>query len=246
MLRYLLLILCTSCGFSGFAQFSFMGEAGYMDNGCIRLTPDTPYARGIAYSTDKVNLSNNFEINFDIYLGNKEEGADGIVFVIHNDPREFDAYGTWGECMGYGRWNWDYVAGDYIYPSIAVEFDTYQNRRQNDPACDHVAYLEGGTTYHEVFWNGGTDSLNLEDDQLHNFSFKWNAETQEIKILLDNNLVFKGKRDLVKEIFNNNPEVIWGFTASTGRASNLQYFCLQRLAINNGEVPVHEQTRNTR
>jgi hypothetical protein len=215
----------------GFGQFKLMGDAAYMPNGCVQLTPDVPYSEGIAYNTTKLNLNSYFEIEFDIYLGNKEEGADGITFVIHNDPNEFEAFGTWGECMGYGRWRRDYVAGNYIAPSIAIEFDTYYNGTQNDPTSDHVAYLENGTNYHTTYWNNNNAEYNMEDNKLHDFRFRWQPDKKMISVLLDGEVVYQGKRDLINDIFKGKTSVIWGFTASTGRASNLQFFCLKKLAI---------------
>lgn len=213
------------------SPFKLMGDAAHMDGNCIQLTPDVPYSEGLAYSTQKLNLNNYFEIQFDIYLGNKEEGADGITFVIHNDPAQYEAFGTWGECMGYGRWMRDYVAGNYIAPSVAVEFDTYYNARQNDPNCDHAAYLENGTNFHTRFWNNNSDDYNLEDGKLHDFRFRWNPEKQQITVFLDGHIVHSGKKDLIQDIFKGATQVIWGFTASTGRASNLQYFCLKQIAV---------------
>jgi hypothetical protein len=215
-----------------FAQFKLNGYAQYMETGCVLLTPDERYAEGIAYSTERINLDKYFEIEFDIYLGDKDEfGADGITFVIHNDPREFEAFGTYGECIGYGRWDPEVPYGTFIAPSIAVEFDTYQNPRQGDPTGDHVAYLENGVSFHESYWNGGNESLNLEDDRLHSFRFSWNPEKKEIIILLDNNIVHKGKRDVINDIFQGKTSVIWGFTASTGNKHNTQYFCIKRIAV---------------
>lgn len=211
-------------------EFHLLGDAQRMDNGCILLTPDEQYREGIAYCKTKLNLENYFDIEFDIFLGDKEEGADGITFVIHNDPRGFEAFGTWGECMGYGRWSKNYVSGNFIAPSIAIEFDTYQNLRQNDPSHDHVAYLEDGTNYHEDFWHDNNLAFNLEDNYLHSFRLKWNPENQELKVYLDGQIVYQGKKDLLGEIFQGNGQVIWGFTASTGRKHNLQYFCLKRWA----------------
>ncbi|MBV6647050.1 MAG: hypothetical protein KI790_16450, partial [Cyclobacteriaceae bacterium] len=49
------------------------------------------------------------------------------------------------------------------------------------------------------------------------------------RVIWDGIIVVDTKRDLVEDIFGGNTEVIWGFTASTGRAHNLQYFCLKRL-----------------
>jgi hypothetical protein len=204
------------------AQFKLLGTADYMQSGCIQLTPDNQYQEGIAYSQDKLDLSEYFEIQFDVYLGNKdEEGADGIAFVIHNDPRGFRAYGSFGEGIGY----------KYIAPSVAIEFDTYQNPWYNDPYSDHVAYLENGASFHENYWNGEQENLNLEDDRLHDFRFSWNPENQQIVVTLDGNIVYKGNRNLINDIFEGSTDVIWGFTASTGRKYNLQYFCFRRLAL---------------
>ena len=214
------------------AQFKLNGYAQYMETGCILLTPDERYAEGIAYSTERINLGKYFEIEFDIFLGKKDEfGADGITFVIHNDPREFEAFGTYGECIGYGRWDPEMPYGTFIAPSIAVEFDTYQNPRQGDPAGDHVAYLENGVSFHESYWNGGDENLNLEDDKLHSFRFSWNPEKKEIIARLDNNIVYKGNRDVINDIFKGKTSVIWGFTASTGNKHNTQYFCIKRIAV---------------
>ncbi|MBC8112284.1 MAG: lectin, partial [Verrucomicrobia bacterium] len=160
----------------------------------------------------------------------KDEGADGITFVIQNDDRGFGAFGTWGECMGYGRWSKFYEGGNYISPSIAIEFDTYFNERQNDPLHDHIAYLENGTNYHTEYWHNKDENFNLEDDILHDFRFRWNANQKTITVFLDGNIVFKGERDLITDIFKGQTEVIWGFTASTGRKHNLQYFCLKQVA----------------
>ncbi len=214
-----------------FAQFELRGFASYMPSGCIMLTPDEQYAEGIAYSTTKLNLDGYFEISFDIYLGDKDSlGADGITFVIHNDSRSYDAFGTYGEGMGYGRFNTSFISGNYIAPSIAVEFDTYQNPSQNDPPSDHVAYLENGSSFHATYWNNDNPNYNLEDDQLHDFRFRWDPEPMEITVFLDGNIVYQGKRNLVKDIFNGSTQVIWGFTASTGMKYNLQYFCLRQIA----------------
>ncbi|TAF30397.1 MAG: lectin, partial [Cytophagales bacterium] len=146
--------------------------------------------------------------------------------------RQYEAYGTWGECMGYGRWNYDVLYGTYIAPSIAVEFDTYSNQRQNDPACDHVAYLENGTNFHTKYWNDKDDNFNMEDDYLHNFRFQWEPDIKQVTVYLDDKVVYRGIRDLVKDVFGGQTKLIWGFTASTGRKHNLQYFCLRTLTLN--------------
>jgi hypothetical protein len=231
-MKTLIFFLGTLVSVSGFGQaFKLMGDAQDMKNNCILLTPDVAYSEGIAYHTTKLNLAHNFEISFDIYFGKKDEGADGITFVIQDDDRGFEAYGTYGECMGYGRWGKFYEGGNYIAPSIAIEFDTYFNERQNDPQHDHVAYLENGTNYHTTYWHHNDPNFNLEDDLLHDFRFRWQPDKQLITVFLDGYIVFQDKKDLINEIFGGKTQVIWGFTASTGRKFNLQYFCFKQIAL---------------
>jgi len=150
--------------------------------------------------------------------------------VLHDDNRQFEAFGTFGECLGYGRWNPEIPYGTYIAPSVAIEFDTYQNPTQNDPISDHVAFLQNGSNYHQTFWNDGNMEFDLEDDKLHSFAFRWEPEVRQLTVILDNQVVYSGQHDLVREVFNGQQEVIWGWTASTGRKYNLQYFCLKRIA----------------
>ena len=227
---FCLFILVGIMALPAHSQFHMIGTAQPMDGSCIQLTPDRQFAEGIAYSTTKLDLTEPFEIQFDIYLGRRNDGgADGITFVIHNDARQFEAYGSWGEGMGYGRMN-PFGNGNNISPSIAVEFDTYQNLIQNDPVMDHIAYLENGYSFHKYYWHGGNDNFDLEDDRLHDFRFRWDPESNEITVFLDGLVVYQGVRDLINDIFSGQTEVIWGFTASTGRKHNLQYFCLRRIA----------------
>lgn len=209
LFAFLLLVLYSPQAVS---QFYLNGTARNMPDGCIMLTPDEPYCEGLAYYNTLLDLSRNFEIGFDIYFGSRDEyGADGIAFVIQNDPRGQEAYGTWGECLGYGTWDRTRPGGTYIAPSIAVEFDTYQNPRQNDPSCDHVAYLEQGSSRHLRYFNNEDENYNLEDDQLHDFRFMWNADEQKLTILLDGGVVYTGNKDLVNEIFEGENLVRWGF-----------------------------------
>jgi hypothetical protein len=213
-----------------FAQYHYLGNARPLDDQCILLTPDEPYSEGIAYNKNTINLKNDFFIDFDIYLGNKDEGADGITFVMHTDERRFQAFGTYGECMGYGRWNPEFGYGAFIAPSLAIEFDTYYNPTQNDPENDHMAYLENGTNYHFVDVKKPIEAGNLEDDMLHSFVLRWNSTDKILRVFLDDILHIEVQKDLLNDIFKGNTSVIWGFTASTGRKHNLQYFCLKRFA----------------
>lgn len=232
MVRHIFLfLLLISLQRTCYGQYYYLGTAGNMENGCVQLTPDEPYAEGLAYNLSRLDLSSFFEIQFDLYLGDKDIGADGITFVLHNDIRGFEAFGQWGECMGYGRFN-PARPGNSIDPSIAVEFDTYQNGFQNDPSSDHIAYLENGVSRHEKHWNADDPTYNIEDDNMHDFRFRWDPEARLVEVFWDGQRVVAIERNLIDDIFAGETRVIWGFTASTGRAHNLQYFCLKKMVMN--------------
>jgi Bacterial lectin len=216
---------------SGLAQpFSLLGTATDNGYGCVILTPDEPYAQGLAWSERPLDLRQPFTIAFDIFLGERDEGADGIAFVIQADVRGLEAYGTYGECISYGTWDRRYPGGTYIAPSVAVEFDTYSNPRQGDPPQDHAAYLEDGSSRHASYYSP-TPAYNLEDGRLHAFSVQWEPTTQQLTVRLDGIIMHEATRDLLGGIFGGQPEVYWGFTASTGNHHNLQYFCLRSLVM---------------
>ncbi|HEY4156140.1 MAG TPA: PKD domain-containing protein, partial [Puia sp.] len=66
---------------------------------------------------------------------------------------------------------------------------------------------------------------NIEDCQWHTFQITWDASTTTLSAAIDGIPRVQTKTDLVKDIFHNNPEVFWGFSAATGGESNVQKFC---------------------
>ncbi len=96
----------------------------------LRLTPGGFRQAGSAWSTTKLDVTESFESTFKVYLHHFRPGADGIAFVVQSQgPR---ALGGWGGGLGYRG----------IKPSLAVEFDTFQN--SYDPSRNHLAVVLGG------------------------------------------------------------------------------------------------------
>jgi hypothetical protein len=85
------------------------------------LTPNEQFQTGAAWLPEKQPVQQGFEVIFDwrIDKTNREGGADGFAFVIHNADVPFPdvAMGTGRHWLGYGR----------LPNSLAVEFDTHQN-----------------------------------------------------------------------------------------------------------------------
>lgn len=127
------------------------------DSSVAVLTRDSTWQAGVMWSKDKVKLNEPFHMISYVYLGNKGQkdgGADGITFTMHNDKKDItlsesdrkklagnagnygiDAYGALGNGLGiYGS---HFSAADgankYVYMKkgvtngIALEFDTFYN-----------------------------------------------------------------------------------------------------------------------
>ena len=100
------------------------------DSRCyLRMTPDERGAAAVsAFIPYKFKKSNpDFEfcmtIGYRIY-GDEFGGADGMVFVMHQDPRGDSALGQGGGYLGvYGE--------DGIKNALAIEWDTYGNDEQS-------------------------------------------------------------------------------------------------------------------
>ena len=83
----------------------------------LTLTPDAQNQAGSAIFNDKIDLTHDFNIAFSVYFG-PGQPADGLAFVLHNDPNGADALGNGGGGLG--------AMG--LQNGLAIEFDTYQQR----------------------------------------------------------------------------------------------------------------------
>ena len=84
-------------------------------------------------SNVRIDLRADFQLSFDLYLGNKDAGgADGMAFVLHNDPFGADGARQWRRRpwrRRHSQWS-------------AIQFDTYQNAVFGDIANDHTNFID--------------------------------------------------------------------------------------------------------
>lgn len=224
----------------GHAQFQLNGAAKSLGSGCYEITPDEPWQFGSIWSTNKVDLSESFVVEADLYFGDKNyDGADGLVFVLQQ--QSVDA-GSNGGGIGYMG----------ITPSVAVEFDTHQN--YSDPASDHIAVISNGVVNHNTpnTLAGPVSVLplittNIEDGQFHQVKIAWDASLQKLGVTIDCQFRLAYQGDIVKTIFQSNPMVFWGFTGATGAKSNLQKVCYEYVSFDDelidAEVCMGETTQ---
>jgi hypothetical protein len=89
----------------------------------MRVTPATANQVGAVWYSTPVAVHDGFDTTFTFQITQVvNAGADGLVFVVHNDPRGTAAMGSLGYAMGYGG------GGGYaIQDSLAIEIDTWFN-----------------------------------------------------------------------------------------------------------------------
>jgi hypothetical protein len=195
------------------------GSAVRENCNCYQLTPAEMFKAGSVWNKNLIDLNNSFNYIFNVYLGCKDnDGADGIVFVLQPLGTSI---GTAGQGLGFQN----------VSPSIGIPIDTWQNYDYGDPPFDHVGIYKNGSLL-----NGGpnvlaqpvqalADNPNIEDCKWHTFRIIWNATTKIISAEIDDVPRVQAQIDLVRDIFNNNGEVYWGFTSATGGQTNIQKFC---------------------
>lgn len=117
---------------------------------CVTLTPNSPGQRGCAWNPYvPLDFTQPFTYDFTINLGSNNAGADGIAFVIQNDPTGLCACGSQGGALG--------ASG--ITNSLIIEIDTYLNAEDRDDGIDManvgVACSGGTEPDHLDVWVNG-------------------------------------------------------------------------------------------
>ncbi len=228
-------------------EFVIRREAERLSRRCFSITPDEKSRSGAVWFKDKLDISKPFELNFVIYMGERDgNGADGIAFVLHNDPADTLGDGAFGEAGGgLGFSSHSSQGTDRITPSVAIELDTWKNGSGTppDPGYDHTAVVYNGdnetNTQDIVDGDGntvkytrikpssvfGTDD-NVENDACYAYSIKWDPATNELKLYVDGTRVFTHTGDIINTVFGGTTTLRYGFTGSTGGKKNEQTICL--------------------
>jgi hypothetical protein len=196
------------------ANFKVNGSAGHLGNNEYKLTNNTEQQSGSIWFGNHLDLDADFTLEFEIYLGDADGGADGMTFVLQQSPQ-----GTAATSIGGG------LGYRGITPSMGVEFDTWKNPDNNDPDADHISINMNGKVKHdESQITSPFEVGNIEDNKYHKVKFTWTASVQLFKVFWDGNPNAKIEKTIEMKglLFNNNSFVYWGWTGSTGNAKNLQ------------------------
>lgn len=218
---------------------------------CATLTTAINDQRGCAWDANsKLNFGTSFSYDFTVNLGSNDGGADGIAFVMQNDPSGRCKCGTTGGALGAGG----------ILNSVIVEIDTYLNTEDRDDFntsfigcagsedpdhidiwfngnvnpdldgnCNATAVGERPATATAVRLQSGGSNYNIENGSDHTLRIAWNSGTTTLTATVMN----AGATVTYGTISSTfNPLTVFGttmpyfgFTGSTGGLSNVQTFC---------------------
>jgi gliding motility-associated-like protein len=228
-----LLLMVPASGMAQTVNPYYMNGSATQDNcSCYTITQDQFNIHGSVWNVNKIDLTQPIDFKFSVFLGYRDvDGADGIAFVLQPISTQI---GTAGGGIGL----------EGVKPSMAVVLDTWQNAEYNDPVYDHISITANGDLNHNTPNNldgpvrilEGND--NAEDGQWHLLYVKWDPATKTLSASVDDKPRVTVTKDIVVDIFNGDPMVFWGFTASTGGARNLQRFCT---ALNPGMKSMETQ-----
>ena len=221
------------------AQFQLNGDASVINCKCYQLTPDMGNKAGSVWNINQIDLNQPFDNSFTVNLGcnntSQWAGADGMVFALQ--PLN-TSIGSSGGQMGLGG----------VSPSLGVYLDTYQNTAHGDIYNDHISINLDGDVIHTSSNNiaGPYDLGEIENCIAEPLRITWDPVATLLNVYYNNFLVLNYTGDIVNNVFNGNPMVYWGFTASTGGASNFHQFCIDvpDLIIDSSNVTVESEKCN--
>lgn len=224
---------------------------------CVTLTPNAASMRGCAWDVNsQFDFLSDFTYDMDINLGSNDAGADGMAFVIHNDPLGRCKCGTVGGALGAGG----------ILNSVIVEIDTYINFEDRDDFTaptigtagteepDHMDIWINGVVNPDLDGNGNAvaagervvpfavrlqnppgTNYNIENGANHKLRITWVAGTNTLTMTILNSAL-SITYGTISYSFNpitvfgtNTP--YFGFTGSTGGLTNQQTFCLPAVLL---------------
>jgi gliding motility-associated-like protein len=173
---------------------------------------------GSVWNINLIDLNLSFDKSFTVNLGcNSSQwgGADGMVFALQ--PLN-TSIGSSGGQMGLGG----------VSPSLGIYIDTYQNTAHGDMFNDHISINLNGDVIHSSSNNiaGPFDLGEVENCVPEPLRITWDPITTLMNVYYNNILVLSHTGDIINNVFNGNSMVYWGFTASTGGASNFHQFCI--------------------
>ncbi|UEG51124.1 gliding motility-associated C-terminal domain-containing protein [Ferruginibacter lapsinanis] len=175
----------------------------------------TTKGAGAVWIKKPIDLRQPFDISF-VTEFNSLIGTDGGAFVLTADSA---SVGNSNDGLGF----------EGINKSVAVTFDPVINSEDNDPSFVHIAIQANGDVNHSSINNlagpVSFESLYQNISGVRRFShiikISWDPVARSLTAYIEGVKYVSAQYDLIQKIFDGNPNVYFGFTASN---TQLQYF----------------------
>ncbi len=167
-----------------------------------QLTHNAPDQVGTLMGDQRLDLSHDFSIQFSMQFSGGAAPADGLAFVLHNDPAGTAAMGGDGGGLG--------AAG--LQNGIAVDFDLYSGG-QEAPHVDVTSTANSQLLTPQAAVGG------LSDGNWHKATVTWNATTQTLDYYVDGVEIGDLQSNIVAEYLGGSQYAYFGFTGATGGLS---------------------------
>jgi len=193
--------------FKNTKNLKLLGDATLIPGG-VRLTAASPYQRGAFWYKKKMSVIKSFTAQFKMRMSKADierGGADGIAFVIQNDPRKL-GLGQFGEGMGYSG----------LANCIVIEFDTYDNDEGSD---NHVSIQTNGKGMVSRFsrhTRGINHNIPILKNRIRTVKITYNKNL--LKVYIDGKFALKTVINLKKELKLGAGKAYVGFTSATAKA----------------------------
>lgn len=209
-------------GWAQLTTFEATGASQSLGDQCFELTSGPTGTSGAVWAETAIDLRQPFHLQTTINFGSIDHGAEGVVFVLHNE-------GLSSQGVSYTDFD----------TSFGVEFDTRHQREYGDIDADHIAMLNDGSLTHLDSPGNLTagpvaafvDGSNLEDGNDHVVDIVWDPSGPEMRVSMNCEERLIASIDLIHDIFDGHPIVHWGFTAEADGALNSERVCLTSNAM---------------
>ena len=196
------------------------GNAGFdPDKQVFTLTPVGASKTGAVMADTQLDLTSNFDITFNIFLGSKDGGSTGATFILQSDPDGSDAIGSGGAGLG--------ASG--IQNGLALAFNTTKR------AADKTSFVDTDGSKLKAL-TSATSVGNLEDGHWHQAHVVWDAATHTLQYWVDGKLGGTLTGDLATKYFGGSDLVHFGFTGATGTGGNLEQVNVTQITANGGHL----------
>jgi hypothetical protein len=205
---------------------------------CLTFTTNT-FQNGAIWACSPIDLNQSFKLNFTINFGTNAQGGDGMAFLLQTEGVP-QVIGGRGGGLGYAQGdgtNCQGGAGCPITPSVAVEFDTWDNTVNglNDLACHHSSIQTNGIMTAANSLAGPAclkaGGASVVDGADHAVCITWDPALNRYIVYFDGVQILNYSGN-IRTRFSNPSAVYWGFTGASGGVAQTQRICSATMLTN--------------